>query len=82
MGVFASRSPSRPNPVALSTGRILAVDRERGVPTLDWSDAEDGTPVLDIKPYSSGLDRVMETKEPDWHADWPHTYEEARARGE
>ena len=30
MGVFASRSPSRPNPIALSTGRILAVDRERG----------------------------------------------------
>lgn len=82
MGVFASRSPSRPNPIALSTGRILAVDRERGVLTLDWSDAEDGTPVLDIKPYSSGLDRVMETKEPDWHAGWPHTYEEARARGE
>ena len=50
--------------------------------TLDWSDAEDGTPVLDIKPYSSGLDRVTETREPCWHADWPHTYEEARARGE
>lgn len=82
MGVFASRSPSRPNPIALSTGRILAVDRERGVLTLDWSDAEDGTPVLDIKPYSSGLDRVMETEEPYWHADWPHTYEEARAIGE
>ena len=82
MGVFASRSPSRPNPIALSTGRILNVDREQGILTLDWSDAEDGTPVLDIKPYSSGLDRVMETEEPYWHADWPHTYEEARARGE
>lgn len=82
MGVFASRSPSRPNPIALSTGRILNVDREQGILTLDWSDAEDGTPVLDIKPYSSGLDRVMETEEPYWHADWPHTYEEARARRE
>lgn len=33
MGVFASRSPSRPNPIALSTGRILNVDRERGILT-------------------------------------------------
>ena len=82
MGVFASRSPSRPNPIALSTGRILSVDRERGVLTLDWSDAEDGTPVLDIKPYSTGLDRVTEAREPYWHDDWPHTYEEARQRGE
>ena len=78
MGVFASRSPSRPNPIALSTGKILSIDRARGWVRLDWTDAEDGSPVLDLKPYSPGLDRVEETRVPYWHADWPKTYEEAR----
>ena len=59
MGVFASRSPCRPNPIALSTAEITFVDAGRGRIGLDWTDAEDGTPVVDIKPYSPGLDRVV-----------------------
>ncbi len=52
-GVFATRSPRRPNPIALTTVELLGRDgrklRVRGVDMLD------GTPVLDIKPYLSSI---------------------------
>jgi tRNA-Thr(GGU) m(6)t(6)A37 methyltransferase TsaA len=51
-GVFATRSPRRPNPIGLSVVELLGRDgprlRVRGVDMLD------GTPILDIKPYLSG----------------------------
>lgn len=82
VGVFSTRAPCRPNPIALSTARILDVDFDRGVVVLEWTDARDGAPVLDLKPYSPGLDRVEDCREPGWHAAWPRSYEEARARRE
>src|SRR5262249_523059 len=52
-GVFATRSPRRPNPIALSTVELLRRDganlHVRGVDMLD------GTPILDIKPYLSSI---------------------------
>jgi formylmethanofuran dehydrogenase subunit E len=48
-GVFALRSPHRPNPIGLTTVRLLAV--EGNVLRVDGLDAWDGSPVLDIKPY-------------------------------
>jgi tRNA-Thr(GGU) m(6)t(6)A37 methyltransferase TsaA len=52
-GVFATRSPLRPNPIALSVVELLARDgnklRVRGLDMLD------GTPILDIKPYLSSV---------------------------
>ena len=52
-GVFATRSPRRPNPIALSVVELLGRDgrrlRVRGVDMLD------GTPILDIKPYLSSI---------------------------
>jgi tRNA-Thr(GGU) m(6)t(6)A37 methyltransferase TsaA len=55
-GVFALRSPSRPNPVALAVVRLLAIDHEAGHLTLDALDAFDGTPLLDIKPWLASVD--------------------------
>ncbi|RUM99807.1 tRNA (N6-threonylcarbamoyladenosine(37)-N6)-methyltransferase TrmO [Pseudaminobacter arsenicus] len=55
-GVFAIRSPVRPNPIGLHIARLLAVDEETGVLTLDAMDALDGTPVIDIKPYIPTVD--------------------------
>lgn len=46
-GVFATRSPVRPNPIAVSELLVLAVDRNRI--TVKGVDVLDGTPVLDIK---------------------------------
>src|SRR5690242_11185159 len=53
-GVFATRSPRRPNPIALTVVELLGRDgarlRVKGVDMLD------GTPILDIKPYLSNVD--------------------------
>lgn len=56
-GVFATRSPHRPNPIGATTVRVLAVDRERGILEVDGLDALDGTPVLDMKAASPRFDR-------------------------
>lgn len=55
-GVFATRSPNRPNPVAFSVVDLLG--REENVLFVRGLDALDGTPVVDIKPYSPGIDCV------------------------
>jgi tRNA (Thr-GGU) A37 N-methylase len=48
-GVFATRSPDRPNPIGLHRARILSVDDERWI-RVQGFEAIDGTPVIDIKP--------------------------------
>ncbi len=56
VGVFASRSNFRPNPIGLSVVELLAVEGTRL--TLGGGDILDGTPVLDIKPYIPYADRI------------------------
>ena len=51
VGVFASRSPYRPNPLGLSSVRIEKVDADAGQIHVLGADLADGTPVYDIKPY-------------------------------
>ncbi len=53
VGVFASRSPFRPNPIGLSCVRLVRVEEKEGEKVLIVSGADllDGTPILDIKPY-------------------------------
>ena len=51
VGVFASRSPYRPNPLGLSSVRIERVDAEAGQIHVLGADLADGTPIYDIKPY-------------------------------
>lgn len=76
-GTFATRSPLRPNPIALSTAQIVYVDAENGVVGLSYIDAEDGTPLLDLKPYTPSLDRVEEPRVPAWCAHLPKSLEES-----
>lgn len=45
IGVFASRSPERPNPIALTTSEVLGIDYEQGEIFVDFINAEDGSPV-------------------------------------
>jgi tRNA-Thr(GGU) m(6)t(6)A37 methyltransferase TsaA len=49
-GVFATRSPDRPNPIGLHEVTVLEVDPERGL-RVDALECVDGTPVLDLKAY-------------------------------
>lgn len=55
-GVFALRSPARPNPIALAVVRILTIDLVTGHLTVDALDAFDGTPLLDLKPWLTSVD--------------------------
>ena len=48
-GVFATRSPDRPNPIGLHRAKVLEIDERKGI-RLDRLEAIDGTPILDIKP--------------------------------
>ena len=51
VGVFASRSPYRPNPLGLSSVRIENIDSDKGIISVLGADLADGTPIFDIKPY-------------------------------
>ncbi len=75
MGIFATRSPLRPNPIALSVSGILDIDEKSGTVLLDYIDAEDGTPVLDLKPYTPSIDKIEEPRTPQWCAHWPQNVE-------
>ena len=54
IGVFATRSPHRPNPIGLSAVKLLAVEGRRLY--ISGHDLMNGTPILDIKPYLSDAD--------------------------
>ena len=51
MGVYATRSPYRPNPLGLSSVKISSIDASRGRVEVLGADLVDGTPIFDIKPY-------------------------------
>ena len=64
VGLFATRSPRRPCPVAITVVRLLAHEGARL--RVEGLDACEGTPVLDIKPYLRRGDLVPEATAPDW----------------
>ena len=77
LGTFATRSPERPNPIALSCSYITYIDEENGIIGLAYIDAENGTPVLDIKPYTPSLDREENPITTKWCEDWPNSVEKS-----
>ena len=58
MGTFATRSPRRPNPIGMTLVKITKITNNHIY--IDFMDAFDGTPVIDIKPYLPNGDRVDE----------------------
>ena len=65
-GVFATRAPVRPNLIALTLSKIISV--KENIIEIDKTDAFDGTPVLDIKPFVPGYDSVSDATGPKWLA--------------
>lgn len=66
MGVFATRSPYRPNPIGLSSVKLVSMENRPGlghVLTVEGADLMDGTPIYDIKPYLSFTDSHPEAKD-------------------
>jgi tRNA-Thr(GGU) m(6)t(6)A37 methyltransferase TsaA len=76
LGIFSTRSPARPNPICSSVVSILSID-EQGTITVPYIDADDNTPVLDIKPYHPSADRIMAVSLPTWCEHWPQSIEES-----
>jgi len=64
VGRLATRSPSRPNRIALSTARLL--QRQANILKVQGLDALDGSPVIDIKPYIPGSDSPPDARVPQW----------------
>jgi len=64
VGLFATRSPNRPNPIGKATVRLLR--RQGNILKVKGLDAIDGTSVIDIKPYIPGYDSVTDAKVPSW----------------
>lgn len=61
-GLFATRAPSRPNPLGLSVVRLAGVDCEKGELRVLDVDLLDGTPIFDIKPYIPLYDAFPDAK--------------------
>jgi tRNA-Thr(GGU) m(6)t(6)A37 methyltransferase TsaA len=64
VGILATRSPHRPNPIGKATVRLL--ERHDNVLVVEGLDAIDGTPVIDIKPYIPKGDAPADAKVPKW----------------
>ena len=62
-GLFALRTPNRPNPIGKTTVRLL--ERRGNILRVEGLDALDGSPVIDIKPYLPGYDAADATV-PAW----------------
>jgi len=65
-GIFSTRAPFRPNPIGLSVVELLGM--EGNILHFDGADIMDGTPLLDIKPYTAKFD-LHKTKKNGWQDD-------------
>jgi len=70
-GVFACRSPSRPNPIGLCVVELLKV--ENCILTVKELDALEGSPIIDIKPYIPRADSIPNARVPEWTWHGPKT---------
>lgn len=75
-GIFASRSPVRPNPIALTTGKILNFDKTLKRIKVSKLDSFNNTPLIRIFPYISDNDKVAACSVPNWLEHWPEWVEE------
>lgn len=64
IGIFAQRAKHRPNPIGITSVRLLSV--EGSILKVQGLDAIDGTPVLDIKPYFPQFDEAVAPHTPEW----------------
>jgi tRNA-Thr(GGU) m(6)t(6)A37 methyltransferase TsaA len=71
MGVFSSRSPSRPNPICLCVVELLHVGE--CILIVRGLDALEGSPIIDIKPYIPRADSIPNARVPEWTWQGPKT---------
>ncbi len=66
LGVFATRSPHRPNPIGVTLAQVRYIDKNKHTIYLSACDLVQGTPVMDIKPYVPAYDTVTPYRIPEW----------------
>lgn len=64
LGIFSQRGKDRPNPIGVTTVRIIEVLEDTLL--VEGLDAINGTPVIDIKPYYPQYDKVDNANVPEW----------------
>lgn len=64
VGVFATCSPARPNPILVTTVRII--EKKENVLKVQGLEAVDGSPIIDIKPYTSAYYSAKDVRVSDW----------------
>jgi len=71
VGVFASRSPSRPNPIGLCVAELVKI--EECILTVRGLDALQNSPIIDVKPYIPRADSIPKARVPGWTSGGPPT---------
>ncbi len=74
-GIFATRSPVRPNPIAMSVVRVIGKSDDGKKLFLNSMECFDQTPCVAVLPYFSSDDRVTEVHVPEWLEHWPKCIE-------
>ncbi|MDO8601195.1 MAG: tRNA (N6-threonylcarbamoyladenosine(37)-N6)-methyltransferase TrmO [bacterium] len=64
VGIFACRCPARPNPIGITTVKLIS--HQGNKIKVKGLDILDGTPIIDIKPYWPQYDKVIKEKIPSW----------------
>ncbi len=77
LGLFATRAEYHPNPICLTACPVLRIDVVKGEIEVANIDADDKTPIIDIKGYYPVFDRVDNARIPDWGFQMPEAVPEA-----
>lgn len=77
LGIFATRSPLRPNPICMTAVFVTGIDYEKGMVYTPYIDANPNTPVLDIKTYLPCSDFPENYFLPGWAQAFPKSIEES-----
>jgi tRNA (Thr-GGU) A37 N-methylase len=77
IGVFATRSQFRPNPIGITVIQVESIDYKQGIVYTYYIDAKMNTPEIDIKPYHTCTDIVSSPQVPGWCSHWPDSIEES-----
>lgn len=75
LGIFATRSPLRPNPICTTIITVTDLNVSTGIIRTWYIDGEAETPVLDIKPYLPCSDYPTTTSSPEWSSMLPKSIE-------
>jgi tRNA-Thr(GGU) m(6)t(6)A37 methyltransferase TsaA len=80
VGLFGTRAPFRPNPIAITAVRLLTCQDNRL--RVEGLDAFEGTPILDVKPYLRRGDLISEATMPDWLEELWHIHDREHVQKE